>query len=340
MPAYTLGELQALLGGEVRGDPDTRLDAAASLETAGPSHLGFLVGRKYVEQARASDCGALILPLALADLLDKPRLVIANPLAAFARATDLLHPAPAQAPGIHPLAAIHPDAVLGQAVRIGPGVVIEAGARIGDRSVIGPQSYVARDARIGEDCLLHPGAIVMHACVVGDRCILHPGCVIGADGFGNAWEEGHWVKIPQIGRAILGDDVEIGANTTIDRGALDDTVIEDGARLDNLIQVAHNCRIGRNTAIAACTGIAGSTRIGANCLIGGAAMIIGHLDICDGVTISAGTFVAKDIRQAGVYTSTQPLMAHEDWKRNAAHLRHLDALARRIKDLERQLKKD
>jgi UDP-3-O-[3-hydroxymyristoyl] glucosamine N-acyltransferase len=340
MPAYTLGELQARLGGEVRGDPDTLLDAVASLESAGPSHLGFIVGRKFVEQARASACGALILPPALADQLDNPRLVATNPLAAFARATALLHAEPAHDAGIHPLAAVHPGAILGREVRIGPGAVIEAGARIGERSVIGAQAFVGRDAQIGADALLHPHAIVMHACVVGDRCILHPGCVIGADGFGNAWDDGRWVKIPQIGRTVLGDDVEIGANTTIDRGALDDTVIEDGARLDNLIQVAHNCRIGRNTAIAACTGIAGSTRIGAHCLIGGAAMIIGHLDICDGVTISAGTFVAKDIRQPGVYTSTQPLMAHEDWKRNAAHLRHLDALAQRIKELEKLLKKD
>jgi UDP-3-O-[3-hydroxymyristoyl] glucosamine N-acyltransferase len=168
--------------------------------------------------------------------------------------------------------------------------------------------------------------------------------VIGGDGFGLAWERdeaaGHWSKVPQVGRAVLEDDVEVGANTTIDRGALDDTVIETGAKLDNLIQIAHNCRIGRHTAIAACAGIAGSTRIGAYCQIGGAAMIIGHLEICDRVTVSAGTFVAKDIREPGTYTSVQPLMRHEDWLRNAAHLRHLDRLATRVKALEKLLKKE
>jgi UDP-3-O-[3-hydroxymyristoyl] glucosamine N-acyltransferase len=172
---------------------------------------------------------------------------------------------------------------------------------------------------------------------VGDRAVLHPGCVIGGDGFGLAWEEDHWTKVPQVGRVILGNDVEVGANTTIDRGALDDTVIEDGVKLDNLIMVAHNCRIGRHTAIAACAGIAGSARIGAYCQIGGSAMILGHIEICDRVTVSACTFVAKDIKTPGMYTSVLPLMTHEDWKKNAAHLRRLDNLSQRIRALEKLL---
>jgi UDP-3-O-[3-hydroxymyristoyl] glucosamine N-acyltransferase len=241
---------------------------------------------------------------------------------------------------VHPSAIVAADAKIGPDVHFGPGVVIGAGASIGARCRIGPLSVIGPGAELGEDCLLHPRVVVEHGCVIGKRVILHPGAVIGADGFGLAWREDGWVKVPQAGRAILEDDVEVGANTCIDRGALDDTVIETGAKLDNLIQIAHNCRVGRHTAIAACVGIAGSTRIGAYCQIGGAAMIIGHLNICDRVTVSAGTFVAKDIREPGVYTSVQPLMKHEDWKHNAAHLRHLDALVKRVKSLEAKLKEN
>jgi UDP-3-O-[3-hydroxymyristoyl] glucosamine N-acyltransferase len=229
------------------------------------------------------------------------------------------------------------DCVIDSTARIGPGCVVEMGAQIGARSVLGPNCVIGTGARLGEDCRLHAHVTVQHGCVIGNRVVLHPGCVIGSDGFGLAWEGENWLKVPQVGRAILGDDVEVGANTSIDRGALDDTVIEEGVKLDNLIQIAHNCRIGKHTAIAGCVGIAGSTRIGAWCQIGGAAMIIGHLEIADRVIVSAGTFVAKDIREAGTYTSVQPLMRHADWLRNAAHLRHLDDLARRIKDLEKQI---
>jgi len=346
MPSLTLADLQARLGGTIRGDAGVLLNAAASLEQARSGQLGFLLHRKFLEQARASGASALIVPQSLldslTDSLPQPCLAVANPHAAFARALALLHPEPEPAAGIHPAASVAADCVIDATARIGPGCVVETGARIGARSVIGPNCVIGAGAGLGEDCRLHGQVTVQHGCIIGNRVVLHPGCVIGSDGFGLAWEKGnngeHWLKVPQVGRAILGDDVEVGANTCIDRGALDDTVIEDGAKLDNLIQIAHNCRIGKHTAIAACVGIAGSTRIGAYCQIGGAAMISGHLKIADRVTISAGTFVAKDIREAGTYTSVQPLMRHADWLRNAAHLRHLDDLARRIKDLEKQLK--
>jgi len=234
--------------------------------------------------------------------------------------------------------------VIGPDVCIGPNAVIGSGANIGARCQIGALCVVGPGARLGEDCVLHPRAVVQHGCILGSRVILHPGAVIGADGFGLAWEKnqegGRWLKVPQVGRVILEDDVEVGVNTCIDRGALDDTVIETGVKLDNQIQIAHNCRIGRHTAIAACAGVAGSTTIGAYCQIGGAALIQGHIDICDRVSVSAGTFVTKSIREPGAYTSVQPLMKHEDWKRNAAHLRHLDALVRRVKSLEEKLKED
>jgi len=341
MPSLTLADLQARLGGTIRGDAGILLNGAASLEQAQAGQLGYLLSRKFLEQARASSASALIVPASLADPLPQACLAVDNPHAAFARALALLHPEPLPAPGIHPAASVAADCVIDATACIGPGCVVEAGARIGARSVLGPHCVIGAGAQLGEDCRLHAQVTVQHGCIIGNRVVLHPGCVIGSDGFGLAWEGGNngdgWLKVPQVGRAILGDDVEVGANTSIDRGALDDTVIEDGAKLDNLIQIAHNCRIGRHTAIAACVGIAGSTRIGAWCQIGGAAMIIGHLEIADRVTISAGTFVAKNIKEAGTYTSVQPLMRHADWLRNASHLRHLDDLARRIKSLEKQL---
>jgi len=338
MPALTLAELQAHLGGNILGDPGRTVTGAASLERAGPDQLSFIVSRKFLAQAQASSAGALVVPEDLAHTLDRDRLVVNNAHAAFARALTLLHPEPLPPLGIHPSAVVSPQATIGPDVRIGPCAVVEAKAIIGRGSVLGSHCHIGHGAHVGEDCLLHPRAMVQHGCRLGNRVVLQPACIIGGDGFGLAWDGDHWSKVPQVGRVILGDDVEVGANTTIDRGALDDTVIEEGVKLDNLIQIAHNCRIGRHTAIAACVGIAGSTKIGAYCQIGGAAMIIGHLDICDRVTVSAGSFVAKDIRTPGVYTSVQPLMAHEDWKRNAAHLRHLDNLSQRIKALEKLLK--
>ena len=344
--SLTLAELQAHLGGTIRGNPDTRINGVASLQRADARQLGFLLSPKFLAQAQASGAGALIVSEALDAELPQPCLAVVNPHASFARAVALLQPEPVMAPGIHAGAVVADGAVIGPDVRIGPGAVIGTGAMIGARCTIGALSVIGENVALGEDCVLHARVVVQHGCQIGNRVILHPGAVIGADGFGLAWEKdkdgikdgGRWLKVPQAGRTILEDDVEVGANTCIDRGALDDTVIETGVKLDNQIQIAHNCRIGRHTAVAACVGIAGSTTIGAYCQIGGAAMIIGHLNICDRVTVSAGTFVAKDIREPGIYTSVQPLMKHEDWKHNAVHLRHLDALARRVKSLEEKLK--
>jgi UDP-3-O-[3-hydroxymyristoyl] glucosamine N-acyltransferase len=338
MPALTLADLQAHLGGTAQGNPEKSVVGAASLVSAHSDQLSFLASPKYLSQAQASRAGIFIVPEGLAESLDADCLAVANPSASFAKALALLHPEPRQEEGIHPSAIVAPDAEIGPGVSIGPGAVVTEGVVIGAGTIVGAQCYIGPNARVGEDCLLHPRVTVQHGCQLGRRVELQSGCVIGGDGFGLAWEGEHWSKIPQVGRVILGDDVEVGANTTIDRGALDDTVIEEGVKLDNQIQIAHNCRVGRHTAIAACVGIAGSTRIGAYCQIGGAAMIIGHLDIGDKVTVSAGTFVAKDIKTPGVYTSVQPLMPHDDWKRNAAHLRHLDSLSRRIRALEKLLK--
>ncbi len=349
MPALTLAELQLHLGGIIRGNPATQLNGVASLEQAQAHQLSFVLSAKYLRSAQASQAGALIVPDApesahLFAELPHACLLVSHPHAAFAQAVALLQPEPQLADDIDASAMVADDALLGDGVRIGPGAVIAAGVSMGARCQIGPLCVIGPGAILGDDCVLHAHVVVQHGCQLGHRVIVHPGAVIGADGFGLAWQHdsdgGRWLKVPQAGRVILEDDVEIGANTCIDRGALDDTVIETGAKLDNLIQIAHNCRIGRHTAIAACVGIAGSTQIGAYCQIGGAAMIIGHLNIADRVTISAGSFVAKDIREPGVYTSVQPLMKHEDWKHNAVHLRHLNTLVQRIKALEEKLKEN
>jgi UDP-3-O-[3-hydroxymyristoyl] glucosamine N-acyltransferase len=343
MPALTLAELQARLGGTLRGDGSVSIRGAAALEQAGPDQIGFVLHEKFLDKARASRAGALIVPDSLNAELPMACLAVANAHASFARALELLHPAPGLPQGVHATAVVAADAEIGFGVRVGPGVVIGPGAKIGARSVIHAASVIGPGVQLGEDCLVHPRVTLQHDCVVGHRAVLHPGCVIGADGFGLAWEKdgegGHWLKVPQVGRVVLGDDVEIGANTCIDRGALEDTVIEDGVKLDNLIHIAHNCRVGRHTAMAACVGIAGSTRIGARCQISGAAMITGHLEIGDRVTVSAGTLVAKHLRAPGVYTSVMPVMAHDDWLKNAAHLRRLDKLSARVKALESLLNK-
>jgi len=341
MPALTLDELQARLGGTLRGDGGISLRGGASLESAGGDQLAFLVSAKHLAQARTSRAGALIIPDSLTENLPQPCLAVSNPHAAFARALGMLHVEPGLPPGRHASAVIAGDARVHPEARIGPHVVIGAAASIGARSVLHAGCSVGAGARIGDDCLLHPRVTVQHGCVVGHRAVLHAGCVIGSDGFGLAWQAddsgGRWLKVPQIGRVLLGDDVEVGANTCIDRGALDDTVIEDGVKLDNLIHIAHNCRVGRHTAMAACVGIAGSTRIGAYCQISGAAMISGHLAIADRVTVSAGTLVAKNIPTVGAYTGVMPSMPHADWLRNAAHLRHLDGLANRLRALENRI---
>ncbi len=230
-----------------------------------------------------------------------------------------------------------PQAVRGADVRVGANAVVERDAVIGAGTVIGAGSVIGAGAVIGEQGLMYAHVTVYHGCVIGDRVILHSGCVIGSDGFGLAKEGERWLKIPQIGRVVIGDDVEIGANTTVDRGALDDTVIEDGVKLDNLIQIAHNVRIGAHTAIAACAGIAGSARIGRQCTIGGAAMIFGHIEIADHVNISTNTLITKSLPQAGTYTSTPPFAEHGEWLRNFVHIRHLDSMAKRLRALEKKI---
>jgi len=291
------------LGGRVAGDPQTLVHQVASLEGAAPQHISFFTGSRYRAQLAATRAGAVILGPEAERETTLPRIVAQNPYAYFARLSQLFNPLVVQPPGVHASAVVAKSAKLGARVSIG------AGCAIGER------------VTIGDDSVLYPRVVVYPGCSIGARAIVHGGAVIGADGFGIAEDEGRWVKIPQIGAVRIGDDVEIGANTTIDRGAIEDTVIEEGVKLDNQIQVGHNVRIGAHTAIAGCTGIAGSADIGRHCTIGGAAIILGHLRIADHVNISAGTLISRSILKPGTYTGVYPFDEHSSWARAAAQLR-------------------
>lgn len=335
--AVTLAALVARFGGELVGDGAQAVRQVAPLDRAGPDEIGFVSQAKYLAQLTGTRAGAVILPPDARDATERPRILTSNPYLYFARVSALLNPPPRPPAGVHPAATVAADADIAADASIGPGAVIGAGASVGARSVIGPNCVVGDHARIGADCLLHANVSVYHACEIGDRAILHAGCVIGADGFGFAPDGERWEKIPQIGRVLIGADVEVGACTTIDRGALEDTVIGEGVKLDNLIQVAHNVQIGAHTAIAACTGIAGSAKIGRHCTIGGAAMIFGHIEIADNTRISTNTLITKSLPTAGTYTSALPFSEHEVWQKNAVHMRNLDKLVKRVKALEQKL---
>lgn len=337
MTSLSLAEIAAHLPGremhQVHGE--CSVTGVSALDTATSEQISFVTSVKHWPRAQTSRAGALVLPGNLAAQADRPALIVANPLATFARITALFHPEPTLRPGIHPSAVIAPGAQIGAGCEIGPMVVIESGVQIAANGRIQAGCVIAANSVIGPDCRLSPKVTLYADTQIGARVRIHSGAVIGSDGFGNAHEDGHWLKIPQIGRVIIGDDCEIGANTCIDRGALEDTVIGNGVRLDNLIHIAHNCVIGDDTAMAACVGIAGSTRIGQRCQIGGAAMIIGHLTLGDDVIVSAGTFIGKSLPKPGIYTSVQPQQPHAEWIKNAAHLRHLDHLHERVRQLEK-----
>jgi UDP-3-O-[3-hydroxymyristoyl] glucosamine N-acyltransferase len=328
--ALTLGEIVAQLGGEAVGDAGRRLSGVATLDSAGPDEIAFLANPRYRGRLATTRAGAVILGPGDRDAAKMPCIVSENPYAYYARTVALFHPEEPWKPGIHPFAQVDASANVDATSEIGAFVVVEAGATIGPRARIGAHCVIGSGACVGEGTRLYPRVTVYSGCSIGARCILHSGVVIGADGFGMARDAGRWVKITQVGGVRIGDEVEVGANTTIDRGALDDTVIGEGVKLDNQIQVGHNVVIGAHTVIAGCTGIAGSVTIGRDCMIGGGVGIIGHLSICDGVTISGFTFVTKSIVKPGTYTSGTPAMPHGEWLRNSAHLRHLDEIVRRV----------
>ncbi len=335
--SYSLREISERLGGEIIGDPDTLVYQVATLENACAGTIAFLANERYRRQLDGTRAAAVILGEAMRDATGLPRIVCRDPYAYFAHVSALLNPARQAQPGRHATAVIDASAMVAEDAEIGPFAVIGSDARIGARSLIGAGCVIGSGTVVGEDVRLHANVTIYDDCVIGSRVIMHSGVIVGADGFGIAMSDGRWLKVPQIGRVIIGDDVEIGANTTIDRGAIDDTVIEEGVKLDNQIQIAHNVRIGAHTAIAACAGVAGSAKIGRYCRIGGASGIAGHLSIADGVEISAHTLITKSIDKPGTYTGAYPFDTNREWRRNAAQLRHLDNLADRLRNLEQTL---
>jgi UDP-3-O-[3-hydroxymyristoyl] glucosamine N-acyltransferase len=321
--ALTLGEIASRLGGRVAGDTATPIRQVGSLEHAGEGEIAFLSNPKYQAKLASTRASAVIVSVEAEKLTTLPRIVCDAPYLYFARVSQLFNPQTTQAPGVHASAVVSKTAKIGARVSIGAGCVI------GD------------DVTIGDDSCLYPRVVIYHGCSLGERAILHSGVVIGADGFGIAQDDaGGWVKIPQIGAVRIGNDVEVGANTTIDRGALDDTLIEDGVKLDNQIQIGHNCRIGAHTAMAGCVAVAGSADIGRHCTIGAASVILGHLSLADHVNVSAGTVISRSIRQPGTYTGMFPFDDNESWAKNTALVRHLADLAERVRVLERKGKKN
>jgi UDP-3-O-[3-hydroxymyristoyl] glucosamine N-acyltransferase len=333
--ALRLDEIVARLGGEIVGAGDTAISRIATLEHAGPGDLAFLANPRYRHQLVSTRASAVIMAPPAANG-PAAAILTSQPYLYYARVAQWLNPPPMPESGVHPSAVVEGE--VAATACIGPNVWIGPGARIGADAVIAANCSIGAEVEIGSGSRLAANVAVYPRNRLGARCLVHSGVVIGADGFGFAREaDGAWVKIPQMGRVLIGDDVEIGAGTTIDRGALDDTVIADGVKLDNQIQVGHNVKIGAHSALAGCVGIAGSAVIGARCTVGGAAVILGHLEIADDVNVSAGTLVAKSIKEAGTYSGTVPFLEHGDWLKNFSRLRHLDAMADKIRALEQRL---
>lgn len=350
--ALTLEALAARFGGEIVGDGRCEVGALAPLDQAGPRQLAFLANPKYLAQVETTGAGAVLIAPGDLEKLGAAAhgrnfIVTPNPYAYFARVAQMFIDlaAPPRAAGVHPSATIDPAAQVAASAVIGPHVTVEAGAVIGERAQLDANVFVGRGTRIGDDSHLYPNVAIYHGCTLGPRAIVHSGTVIGSDGFGFAPDfvgegdarTGAWVKIPQVGGVKVGPDVEIGANTTIDRGAMADTVIDECVKIDNLVQIGHNCRIGAYTVIAGCAGIAGSTTIGKHCMIGGAVGIAGHVTLGDYVIVTAKSGVSKSLPKAGIYTSAFPAVEHGDWNRSAALVRNLDKLRDRIKALETAL---
>ena len=330
-----LDEIVGQLGGSVEGDGSVVVSQVASLASAHLGQIAFLAHSKYRQQLLSTCASAVIVPPRFAADTSLPKIIHPNSYAYYARVVALLNPADLRPQGVHLSAVVNSD--IPASACVGENVVIGNNVVIGENVTLYPGCIIGDDVLIGEDSVLFPNVVIYRGCVIGKRAVVQAGAVIGSDGFGFAKDGECWVKIPQIGRVVVGDDVEIGANTSIDRGALDDTIIGDGVKLDNQIQIAHNVMIGNHTAMAGCVGVAGSTRIGKRCTIGGAGMIIGHLELADDVHVSAGTMVTKSLRQPGQYTSIFPLESHDDWLQNAAQIKRLAKLADRVSELEKKI---
>ena len=341
MPQYTLGYLSNVLGATLTGgDSRTLVTAIAPLADAGDGDLSFLADPKYRQYLSSTKASAVLLTAEAAEHCPVPCLVVDNPAVQFVKVAQLFEHR------ITPPAGSHPTAVIGAECRIDSTASIGAYCVIGDRVTVGkhsillPGTIVGDDVEIGEKCLFHPHVTIYSRCLIGARVIIHSGAVIGSDGFGNVNHEGKWLRSPQLGRVRIGNDVDIGANTTIDRGALGDTIIDDGVKLDNLIQIGHNVQVGAHTAMAAQVGVAGSTRIGKHCMFGGKAAINGHITICDQAIIMATSGVSKSITTPGIYSAAMPVSAHQTWIKNMACFNKLSDMYKRLLRLEKKLEKE
>ncbi len=334
---YTLGELAEHVSGEVKGDASCEIESVATLQNADARQISFLTNPSYRKHLAATKAGAVIMSAADAENSPVNAIVCQNPYAAYAKISTLLYPAEEFIAGIDSSAHVAAEVSISKSASIAAGAVIESGVTLANSVRIGPGCVVQKNAKIGANTILTANVTVAHGCELGEGNIIHPGVVIGADGFGFALDGETWIKVPQLGRVLIGNDVEIGANTTIDRGAIEDTVIEDNVKLDNQIQIAHNVKIGAHTAIASSTAIAGSTKIGKHCRIAGMVGIVGHLQIADNVTITGKSMVSGSIRKAGAYSSGTPLEPSQQWRKNTVRFRHLDKMAKRLNKLEKQL---
>ena len=332
----TAAALAERFGLALRGDGDTLVDSVATLAGAGPRQLSFLSNPRYRSQLASSSAGVVVVREDDAAGLERTLLVARDPYVAFAKIAALFDPAPVAHPGVHASAVVDPSAEVDPGAEIGPFVAIGPRSRVGAGAIVGPGCVIGEDCSVGAGSRLVARVTLVRRVRLGERVLVHPGAVLGADGFGLAMDAGRWIKVPQQGGVVVGDDCEIGANTTIDRGAIEDTVLEEDVRLDNQIQVGHNVRIGAHTAMAGCSAVAGSAVIGRYCLVGGGAGILGHLTVCDRAIVNAMALVTSSIDEPGEYSSGTPLMDTRSWRRSAARFRQLDALARQVQTLEKE----
>ncbi|MFY1667036.1 UDP-3-O-(3-hydroxymyristoyl)glucosamine N-acyltransferase [Pseudomonas sp. Pseu.R1] len=331
----TLGQLAEFLGATLRGPADKEITGLATLQEAGAGQVSFLANPQYRKFLATTQAAAVLLKPADAEDYDGNALLIADPYLAYARISHLFDPKPKAAAGIHPTAVVAQDAFVDPSASVGPYVVIESGAKIGAGVTLGAQCYVGARSVIGDGGWLAPRVTLYHDVRIGQRVVIQSGAVLGGEGFGFANEKGVWQKIAQIGGVTIGDDVEIGVNTAIDRGAMDDTRIGNGVKLDNQIQIAHNVQVGDHTAMAACVGISGSTKIGKHCMLAGGVGLVGHIDICDGVFITGMTMVTHSITEPGSYSSGTAMQPAAEWRKSAARIRKLDGMSRRLQQLEK-----
>jgi UDP-3-O-[3-hydroxymyristoyl] glucosamine N-acyltransferase len=337
--SFRLGELAELVGARLHGDAESEVDSVATLQDAGPGSISFLSNSKYRRYLSDSNAAAVILAEDDLDECPAAALVCDNPYLAYARICAYMHPVVKKSAGQHASAVVSDSALVDPSAWIGPGTVVEDNVSIGPNVQVGPGCVISNDVTIGSDTTLVANVTLCHGVMIGQRVLLHPGVVVGSDGFGIANDGGKWVKVPQVGSVIVGDDVEIGANTTIDRGALRDTIIGRGVKLDNQIMIAHNVEIGENTAIAACTGIAGSTKIGKDSTIGGGVVVVGHLEFGDNIHFSAESLVTRSFSEPGYYSGNIPAMPNREWRKSVVHLRNLDEMINRLKELEKRVSK-